>query len=124
MPSQKIYEDEKVLAFLDIRPLNPGHALIIPKAHSGNMLESDEETMLHVMRVARKLGPIIKQAVGADALNFTTNIGRAAGQIVFHTHFHIIPRFSTDGYAPWTREDDGHDDLEEVAEKIRKELTS
>ncbi len=122
VPGQTIYEDDDVLAFLDIRPLNPGHTLIIPKRHSDNLLQASEAEAEKIVGVAKKIAPGILKAVGADSFNFTTNCGRAAGQIVFHTHFHLIPRVPADGYRLWSREDDKHDDLASVAEKIRKEL--
>lgn len=120
MPSQTVHEDDETLAFLDIHPLNPGHTLVISKAHSENFLKATTEEMQAVIRSAKDIAPAILKAVGAEACNVTTNAGRAAGQIVNHTHFHIIPRFAADGYEPWARSDDSHDDLASVAEKIRE----
>lgn len=124
MPSHKVYEDEHVLAFLDIRPVNPGHTLVIPKAHSADMREMSDEDLGRVMAAARKIAPVILKTVGAESFNFTSNVGRAAGQIVFHTHFHIMPRFATDGYKPWERDDDTHVDTAELAKTIRNAILS
>ena len=122
IPSQKIYETNDVLVFLDIRPLNPGHCLIIPKRHAENFLETPDQDVTAVMATVKKIVPKLLKAVGADAFNFNSNCGRAAGQIVFHTHFHLIPRLPADGYKHWQRQDDLHDDLNAMAEKIRKAI--
>ncbi|OGL92833.1 hypothetical protein A2239_02695 [Candidatus Uhrbacteria bacterium RIFOXYA2_FULL_40_9] len=122
MPSYKVYEDDYVFAFLDIHPINPGHTILVPKTHTTDMREMDGEIAQHLMSVAQKIAPIIAKQVGTEAFNFTSNIGRAAGQVIFHTHFHIIPRFSTDGYEHWHRDGDVHEDLTELVEKIRESL--
>jgi histidine triad (HIT) family protein len=122
MPAQKIYENDQVLAFLDIRPTNPGHTLIVPKNHAANYLESPLADVVAVLEAARKIAPAALKAVGAEAVNTSFNTGRAAGQIIFHTHLHLIPRFATDGYKQWTREGDEHVDLAAMAEKIKEQL--
>ncbi len=122
IPSQKIYETKDVLVFLDIRPLNPGHCLLIPKHHADNILETSEQDVIALMSVVKKIMPVLLKTVGADAFNLSSNCGRAAGQIVFHTHVHLIPRLPADGYKHWQREDDLHDDLQAMAEKIRRAL--
>lgn len=123
IPSTKVYEDERVVAFLDIRPLNPGHTLVVPKTHSDNWLQDSDEDGLAVAAAAKKLAPAILHAVGAAACNVTTNVGPAAGQIVLHTHFHIIPRRESDGYKPWHRNVDESVTPAAIAEKIRAELS-
>lgn len=122
MPSQKVYEDDQVLAFLDIQPINPGHTLVVPKRHAENFLKTEEEDLAKVMAVVKKITPGILKAVGADSFNLGCNTGRAAGQVVFHTHFHIMPRLSTDGYRLWHPHDDAPSDLKKIAERIREEL--
>lgn len=119
IPCHKIYEDENILAFLDIKPLNPGHALVIPKKHAEHLLETSEEDAGALMNAAKKIAPAIMQSVGASGCNVNCNIGRAAGQLIFHTHFHIIPRYDNDGFEPWRRDEDIGDGLSEVAERIR-----
>lgn len=121
IPAEKVYEDEHVLAFLDIKPINPGHTLVIPKRHAECLLGTTESEARAVMDAVKKIAPGILRAVGANAFNLSNNCGKAAGQIVLHTHFHLMPRFEGDGYKPWAREDGGKD-LAAVAEKIRKEL--
>lgn len=100
-PSEKIYEDEDTFAFLDIHPINRGHTLVIPKVHYANIYEAPDEIFVKVMRTVRFLAPKVKQAVGADGINIGINNDKAAGQLVFHLHAHIIPRFDDDGHAHW-----------------------
>jgi histidine triad (HIT) family protein len=97
IPCHKVYEDEFVLAFLDINPIQPGHTLVIPKTPSENALSCDPETLAKIMAVGQILAKAIKQSVECDGINFLFNNGEAAGQVVFHTHLHVIPRFSDDG---------------------------
>jgi len=122
IPSQNVYDDADVMAFLDIRPINPGHTLVIPKRHAENMLVSSDEDLVKVMGVIKKITPAILRAVGAEAFNLGCNTGRAAGQVVFHTHIHIMPRLATDGYRLWHPREDVPSDLNGIAEKIRKEI--
>lgn len=124
IPSTKIYEDEHTYAFLDIKPNNKGHALVVPKAWSRNVLDIDETTFLHMARTAHKLARAIKEATGADGVNILMNNEPAAGQEVFHSHIHIIPRFSEDGVfskSKHTAYDDG--EMDQVAAHIRSLLT-
>lgn len=101
IPSTKIYEDDTVLAFLDIHPVNIGHALVIPKTHHTNLYETPDEDLAHMMTVVRKLSIAIKSALNADGINIEMNNDPVAGQIIFHTHIHIIPRFQGDGFTHW-----------------------
>lgn len=122
IPSRIVYEDDYVIAFLDINPVNPGHTLVVPKNEQPNILESSEEDLGHVLRVVRKIAPAIVKAVGADGFNTVTNTGAASGQSVMHTHFHIIPRFHNDGHMPWAHTAMSGEQLDEVAQKIQAAL--
>lgn len=122
IPAEIVYEDEDAMAFLDIHPVNPGHALVIPRRHSESFAVTPEEDVAAVMRVARKIAPAILKAVGADAFNFTANNGKAAGQLVMHTHFHLMPRFSGDGYEMW-HGPEGKRDFAAIGAKIRENLS-
>ncbi len=104
IPCERIYEDEHTFAFLDIKPLNEGHTLVVPKAHHTDMMDTPKEVFLRVMETVHTLAPVIKNVVGADAINLGNNNGAAAGQVIFHLHAHIIPRHTGDGYHPWHRE--------------------
>jgi histidine triad (HIT) family protein len=97
LPAFKVYEDEHVLAFLDINPIQPGHTLVVPKVASENALSAALEDLAHLMAVGQKLAKAIMETTGCDGINFLMNNGKAAGQVVFHTHLHIIPRFDNDG---------------------------
>ncbi len=122
IPGKIVYEDDHVIAFLDINPVNPGHTLVVPKNEQPNVLESSEEDLMHVLRAVRKLAPAIVRAVGADGFNTVTNTGEASGQSVLHTHFHIIPRFKNDSHMPWAHTSMSGGELDEVAEKIKQRL--
>lgn len=122
IPCHKIYDDRLVLAFLDIKPLNPGHALIIPKRHAAHLLETSDEEARALMETAKKIAPAIVQSVGATGCNVNCNIGRSAGQLVFHTHLHVIPRYEDDGFKPWQRDGEVSDSLADVAQRIRAAL--
>lgn len=101
VPAQKIFEDEDTFAFLDIHPINRGHTLVVPKTHYANIYEAPDDVLAKTMRTVCFLAPKIKQAVGADGINIGINNDEAAGQLVFHLHVHIIPRFTGDGHAHW-----------------------
>ncbi len=97
----KVYEDDTVLAFLDIYPTNIGHTLVIPKVHHTNLYDTPDETLAHTMTVVKKLSIAIKTALGANGINIEMNNDASAGQIIFHTHIHIVPRFEGDGFKHW-----------------------
>lgn len=99
--STKVYEDSTVFAFLDIRPVNIGHILIVPKVHYANLYETPNETIAHMMVVAKELSIAVKKALNAGGINIEMNNDGPAGQIIFHTHLHIIPRFIGDGFTHW-----------------------
>lgn len=122
IPSQKVYEDEKTFAFLDINPVNHGHTLVVPKKHSENIYDIDESDWIAVMKTTKMLASKIKEAVEADGINIEMNNDTAAGQIVFHTHVHIVPRIDDDGFRHWPGTPYKDRGAEEIAEKIRKLL--
>ena len=120
IPAEIIFENEHVLAFLDIGPVSEGHALVIPKAHANNLSEGSEGDALELMRVVYHLAPRILKAVGADGYNLGMNHGVCAGQEVLHTHLHIMPR--TTGVArSFTKTSPAKEDLAITAEKIRNQ---
>jgi len=93
IPSFKIYEDDLVLAYLDINPFTKGHTLVIPKKHSSCLLDTDEETLSTVIARVKKVAAHLKTALPCDGFNILQNNGEAAGQTVHHLHFHIVPRY-------------------------------
>ncbi|MCX4239691.1 HIT family protein [Paraliomyxa miuraensis] len=92
LPCHKIYEDDHVLAFLDVAPLAPGHALVIPKERKAYLHELSDEQAAALGRVLPRLARAVMNATGSTAYNILQNNGAAAHQAVFHVHFHIIPR--------------------------------
>ena len=98
IPSSKVYEDEEVLAFLDITQVTKGHTLVIPKKHYRNMLEMDAEAASSLFARVPKIAKQLQEKLGASGVNIINNNEEAAGQTVFHTHVHLLPRFdATDG---------------------------
>lgn len=97
IPCHKVYEDDRVLAFLDIGPLSKGHTLVIPKEAVATLDELSEESAAAIGRVLPRLCRAVKQATGASAYNVLQNNGMAAHQAVFHVHFHIIPKSGSAG---------------------------
>lgn len=89
----KIYEDEKVLAFLDISQVTKGHTLLVPKHHCEHMLACDDETLAHMMIIAKTLGNHLLQVTQASGMNILSNVHEVAGQSVPHFHMHLIPRY-------------------------------
>lgn len=97
IPCHRVYEDEHVLAFLDIGPLSPGHTLVIPKERAAHLHQLSDESAAAIGRVLPRLARAVLAATGATAYNILQNNGLAAHQVVMHVHFHIIPRFPDRG---------------------------
>ena len=93
IPSSKVYEDGEVLAFLDITQVTTGHTLVIPKKHYRNMLEMDAEAASSLFARVPKIAKQLQEKLGASGVNIINNNEEAAGQTVFHTHVHLLPRF-------------------------------
>jgi len=96
IPSAKIYEDDTVLAILDISQVTEGHCLVMPKHHYANIFECDQATLQHLIVVTQKLAQTICTRLGAKGCNILNNTNEVAGQSVPHLHFHIIPRYGDD----------------------------
>ena len=124
IPAHKVYEDEHVVAFLDIYPINPGHTLIVPKEHYERLEDVPPEVLAAMMRAAARLAPAVLRATGAEGYNLVVNVGRAAGQEIMHVHLHLIPRRSGDGckIMACQRSKPSDEELAKVAEAIRREL--
>ncbi|MFO8016859.1 MAG: HIT family protein [Candidatus Woesearchaeota archaeon] len=122
IPSSKLYEDDLVYAFLDIQPVNRGHTLIIPKEHHKDLLETPEETIDAMFRAVKKVAPAVIRGVNADGFNLGMNNKEAAGQVVFHAHLHIVPRFKDDGLKLWPGGKYDEGEAERIKESITKEL--
>lgn len=96
IPSYCIYEDDKVMAFLDISQVTKGHTLVIPKQHYDDFLECDDELLMHMTKTAKMLAKRIMERTNAEGMNILSNIHEVAGQSVQHFHIHLIPRYSED----------------------------
>lgn len=97
IPASKVYEDDAVLAFLDIAPINPGHILVIPKDHHYGVTTIPEPLAGRLLATAAKIGAALLRAAKADGFNLLLSNGTCAGQVVQHAHLHVIPRFPDDG---------------------------
>jgi len=93
IPAEKIYEDDKVISFMDSFPRQEGHTLIIPKEHFENIFELPEDIASHVLKIGKLVASKIKEKLKCDGLNFVQSNGEAAGQVVMHYHMHILPRY-------------------------------
>jgi len=122
IPSEKIYEDDDILAFLDVTPINAGHALVIPKKHYENLFDLPDDILKKISIKLRDLGKAVKEGVEAEGLNIGMNNREAAGQLVPHAHFHLIPRYVSDGYKHWGGRKYKDGEISTVAEKIRKNI--
>ncbi len=118
IPSHKVYEDEHVFACLDHTPVSRGHTLVMPKKHVKNIFDAGVDTWGATMEAVRALAPKVRNAVDADGINIHINNESAAGQVVMHSHIHIIPRFENDGLELWHGKEMSVEELEKIAEKI------
>ena len=123
IPAQKIYEDDQVVAVLDVNPVNPGHTLIIPKKHSVDMLDQDDAVLQQMIIDTKKIAQAILTALDYEAFNLELNNGRIAGQIVPHLHWHIVPRKEDDGLEHWPGKKYNDNEAELIADKIRAQLS-
>jgi len=122
-PAEVVFEDGETLAFMDINPANPGHTLVIPKQHIRDIYELDEQTAAAVMRTTVHVARAIRKALQPDGMNLVQSNERAGGQVIFHFHMHIIPRWHGDGLRlarpPEVRRTMP---LKEAAARIRREM--
>ena len=122
MPCYKIYEDESVMAFLDIAPVNYGHTLVISKKHHANFEEIPDEELCKLIKVVKKIGVAIIKGLKVKGYNVQVNNNSIAGQVVLHIHFHIIPRVEEDGLLLWPQQRYEKNKAEEIMVKIKSAL--
>jgi histidine triad (HIT) family protein len=101
IPSYKVYEDEKTIAFLDIAPVNPGHTLVAAKNHYQNIEDISADELCALIQSVKKVGKLLIDSLQLKGYNVTVNNGAIAGQLIPHIHFHIIPRHEGDGLEMW-----------------------
>lgn len=119
IPSKVVYEDEDVIAILDISQVTRGHTIVMPKKHVRNILEADDKTVASVMAVTAKLARQIVKNTGAVGVNILNNTGEAAGQSVDHMHVHIIPRYGKDDACHFTFGKSAPQDLDKVLKEVK-----
>jgi histidine triad (HIT) family protein len=122
-PASFVYEDDKVIAFLDIRPLNEGHTLVIPKEHYETIYDIPEDLITHVYKIVKRTAVAVKNATKADGITIIQQNGNAAGQEIFHLHVHVVPRYE-EQKLPHFRDipNASGEQLEQAAEMIRHQF--
>lgn len=126
-PASIVYTDEEVMAFMDIRPINPGHVLVIPKTHAADLSELDAETGAHIFKAAMRIAEALRRSgIKCEGVNLFLADGEAASQEIFHVHLHVVPRFRGDGFGIKFGPNYGlkpeRKKLDEIAEKIRTSI--
>ncbi len=123
MPCVKVFEDAHTLAFMDVFPQSRGHVLLIPKAASRNLFDTEPDILTKLIAQTQRIGAAVKSALNPDGIIITQFNGAPAGQTVFHLHFHIIPRYSAQEMNPHA---DGNmadmDELRALAAQIKQQL--
>ncbi len=119
LPATIVDEDERTIAFMDIAPATRGHALVIPRAHSADLLSVDREDLAAVALAAQRLAGRMKERLGADGVNLLNSCGRAAWQTVFHFHVHVIPRYDSDPLRlPWIPSEGDQAQIQAAAQEL------
>jgi histidine triad (HIT) family protein len=120
LPSEVVQEDDDTIAFMDINPWTRGHALVIPRRHSRNLYDVDDDDLAHVASAAKRLARRMRDALGCDGVNLLNSSEPAAWQTVFHTHIHVIPRYDDDPLRlPGQPRQPDEDELAQVAQELR-----
>jgi len=122
VPGQIVDSDEHAVAFMDINPATRGHALVVPRRHSADLMEVSDEDLTYTMLAARRLARHIRATLEPDGFNILNSCGSAAWQTVFHFHVHVIPRYVDDPLKlPWVPGPGDADEIAAVAEQLRGE---
>ena len=122
VPGQIVDSDEHTVAFMDINPATRGHALVVPRRHSADLMEVSDEDLTQTMLAARRLARRISDTLEPDGFNILNSCGPAAWQTVFHFHVHVIPRYADDPLKlPWVPGPGDADEIAAVAEQLRDE---
>ena len=120
VPGQIVDSDEHTVAFMDINPATRGHALVVPRAHSDDLMDISDEDLARTMAAARRLAGRMKETLEPDGFNILNSCGAAAWQTVFHFHVHVVPRYEDDPLElPWVPSEGDPDEIAAIAERIR-----
>lgn len=123
IPCAKVYDSGGVFAFLDIAPVNKGHALVVPKAHYATLFDLPADLGRELLTALKLVGGAVMQATGAAGINVGMNNFEAAGQLVHHAHFHLIPRHAGDGLTLWTQHAyESSEEMGKMAQAVRQAL--
>lgn len=122
LPAEVVLDTPRVLAFLDIAPVHYGHTLVIPKEHHENLLDLPDDLWQEMGQVSREVARALQKALYARGFNLGMNNFEAAGQVVFHAHLHVIPRYLNDGLLLFPQGDYPPGDLEKVGQQLRQAL--
>ena len=119
-PATTVYEDEHTIAFMDINPATRGHMLVIPRRHARDLLEIEVDDLQATVAVGQQLAKRAIERLGADGVNLLNSCGRAAWQVIFHFHLHVIPRYEGDPLRlPWVPGDGDPDEIAATAEQLK-----
>lgn len=124
IPCDKVYEDDATFAFLDLNPVNPGHALVVHKHHHVDIFDTPEKDLCDLFCTAKKVAAAVLSATNSDGINIGMNNKQAAGQAVFHAHIHVMPRLANDGFKHWPHQKRTADEQKATAAAIRAALTT
>ena len=119
--ASRVYEDAQVVAFLDARPVNEGHTLVVSRKHYENIFQIPDEEIGNLFRIVKKVASAVLKSERAEGIRIVQNNGTAAHQNIFHIHVHIIPEYETTG-SRWHRGTPRQDELDKVADKIRRNI--
>ncbi len=123
IPCAKVYDQGGVFAFLDIAPVNKGHALVVPKKHYATLFDLPQDLGRELLEALRRVGQGVMAATGASGLNLGMNNFEAAGQLVHHAHFHLIPRHAGDGLSLWTQHAyESAEEMKKLAQAVRSAI--
>ncbi|MEM8795216.1 MAG: HIT family protein [Pseudomonadota bacterium] len=118
IPCHKVYEDDDTLVFMDIMPASRGHCLVVPKASGRNLFDCPDDALMKAMIVMKKVAIAARKALNADGITLRQNNEAASGQVVFHAHFHIMPRYEGEALIPHNPHQADHAELAEIAAQI------
>lgn len=124
LPAAMVYEDARVVAFLDIAPLNKGHTLVVPRQHFFSITECPPDIQAAILQAASRIAAAMMRAVDADGFNLILSNGACAGQVVQHVHMHVVPRFPDDGVSLPSRSVayDGDEEKQRIIAEVRKRI--
>jgi histidine triad (HIT) family protein len=123
IPAQKVHEDEKTFAILDINPVAPGHVLVMPKAHFAAWTDLPDDVLSALSLASKRVAQGVLKALGAEGFNLLMNNHKCSGQAIFHAHFHVIPRKTGDGVKyDWKTRPAPPEELARSAEALRAAL--